>query len=154
MVMEFFPPWVASKDYVLSVPNGWASEAWRQVAPNIFCLEPRLTLEQFAMILRDSNCLVECYKPVYVAGTIAVAEGIERPFYTDKKVDGAAPISFWLDIEKCPPSERMRWPHFLEVLNLKEADGVMEAFELYEWKAENIRFVLRNKAWREGHERP
>jgi len=144
-------PWVASVDDYNAIPsklhNIWSSSSW---------LEPRITPEQYESLSQigwlSGKQIQACYSPVYM--DFETGEDVDDPViykYADSKTpdNGRWKLhAYWLDLSKCPPSERDRYRCLPNELNLKEAESLMEYRELYSWVPNLQRYVLRRRVWR------
>lgn len=138
-------PWVVTKGW-LHNRNLLETDVWLQVAPDYHVLEKRITPAQFASLDPEVQ---DKYAAVYRGEDVAISDAVNMPSYHDAPIaPDNPPHSYWLRIAAVPESERVRWPTYVEELNLKETEAVMEGIELYRWLPQKFRFILRDIAWR------
>lgn len=122
-------------------------DVWEKRGPGMFVIEYRISPEKYRNL---SPNLRNLFLPVYRAAlpTDIFREAIGS-YCQDKPIEGAIPVSYWLDVAKVPEHERERWPRREEEQNASEWSGLMEFQELYGWHDEPQKFILREKhrAW-------
>lgn len=146
--IQYAEPWVVPPSYEMLQRLG-PRDAWAEIHRNVWILEPRIPVAVYHQLPGEVQ---QFYRAIYRGGKRNVGEGsttFEIDTFTDEGVSD--PHAYWLDIARCPESERIRWKVVTVKANFNEASDLLEYLELYEYTggrdSEQFRIREAHTAW-------